>query len=133
MQCRVGGRRYDFNEKSVNVGGENSLTGLYSEYVALADDMSRRRTELEQSPGIESAIVFKREYTGLYDDVGTGVQNGTYASLYRASIGNENDISRIVDDAAKSETRIKTGAVVAGVGAAGSVGGNLIINRPNKQ
>jgi len=128
MQCRVGGRRYNFNEKSVNVGGENSLTGLYSEYVALADDMARRRTELEQSPGIESAIVFKREYTGLYDDVGTGVQNGTYASLYRASIGNEKDASRIADDVAKSETRIKTSAVVAGVGVAGGTIGNVLIN-----
>ncbi len=39
MQCRVGGWRYRFNEKSVNVGGENALMGLYSEYVALADDL----------------------------------------------------------------------------------------------
>ena len=28
MQCRVGGWRYNFNEKSVNVGGENSLMGF---------------------------------------------------------------------------------------------------------
>ena len=133
MQCRVGGRRYNFNEKSVNVGGENALTGLYNEYVALADDMARRRTELEQSPGIESAVVFKREYTGLYDDVGSGVQNGTYVSLYRASVGNPNDISRIADDATNTQNRIDTGLGVVGIGVAGGVGGNLIINRPNKQ
>ena len=133
MQCRVGGWRYNFNEKSVNVGGENVLTGLYNEYVALADDMARRRTELEQSPGIESAVVFKREYTGLYDDVGSGVQNGTYVSLYRASVGNPNDISRIADDATNTQNRIDTGLGVVGIGVAGGVGGNLIINRPNKQ
>jgi hypothetical protein len=128
MQCRVGGRRYRFNEKSVNVGGENALTGLYSEYVALADDLHERKDALGYAPGIESAVVFKREYTGLYDDVGSGVQNGTYASLYRASVGNPNDISRIADDATNTQNRIDTGLGAVGIGAAGGTMGNILGN-----
>ena len=34
----------------------------------------------------------------------------------------------MADDAANSQTRIKTGAVVAGVGAAGGTIGNVLIN-----
>ena len=128
MQCRVSDRRYRFNEKSVNVGGENSLTGLYSEYVALADDLHERKDALGYAPGIESAVVFKREYTGLYDDVGSGVQNGTYASLYRASIGNENDISRIAGDTTDTQNRIDTGLGAVGIGAAGGAVGNILGN-----
>ena len=128
MQCGVSDRRYRFNEKSVNVGGENALMGLYSEYVALADDLHERKDALGYAPGIESAVVFKREYTGLYDDVGSGVQNGTYASLYRASIGNENDISRIADDATNTQNRIDTGLGAVGIGAAGGTMGNILGN-----
>ena len=90
--------------------------------------MHERKDALGYAPGIESAVVFKREYTGLYDDVGSGVQNGTYASLYRASIGNENDISRIADDATNTQNRIDTGLGAVGIGAAGGTMGNILGN-----
>ncbi|MBR6838065.1 MAG: hypothetical protein IKM94_00655, partial [Alphaproteobacteria bacterium] len=54
--------------------------------------------------------------------------NGTYASLYRASRGNETDANKLADQQNTSATRVKGGAIAAGVGAIGGAIGNSLIN-----
>ncbi|MBQ9539991.1 MAG: carboxypeptidase-like regulatory domain-containing protein [Alphaproteobacteria bacterium] len=132
FQCKVGdngGRSYSGGEMGIEVAGTNQLTGLYQQYVDLAASLKERKNALGMAPGIESQVVMDKANMGLYDaEGGKGIENGTYASLYRASRGNETDANKLADQQNTSATRVKGGAIAAGVGAIGGAIGNAIIN-----
>jgi len=132
FQCKVGdngGRSYSGGEMGIEVAGTNQLTGLYQQYVDLAASLKERKTALGMAPGIESQVIMDKANMGLYDaEGGKGIENGTYASLYRASRGNETDANKLADQQNTSATRVKAGAIAAGVGAIGGAIGNSAIN-----
>ena len=128
MQCRVGDNVYKLGDAGIDVGGTNQLTELYQQYVDLAADLKERKTALGMKSGIESQVVMDSAKMGLYDDKGNGIENGTYASLYRASRGNEKDKKAFDDAKDTSRNRVKYGTIAAGVGVVGGVIGNELIN-----
>ncbi|MBO4672215.1 MAG: InlB B-repeat-containing protein [Alphaproteobacteria bacterium] len=128
FNCKVGDKRYKGGETGVELPGANQLTQLYQEYTTLAADLKARKEALGKAPGIESEVILDKANMGLYDNVGHGIENGAYASLYRASKGNENDIQKLQDQQDASKKRVTAGAVVGGVGAVGGIIGNIAIN-----
>ena len=107
----------------------DNLFDLYQEYVTLAADLKERKEALGLKPGIESEVILDKANTSLYDDENTGITNGTYASLYRAKMGNEADQAKLTDEQTKSENRVKTGAITAGAGTIVGGVGNAIVNK----
>ncbi len=129
FKCKVSDKSYTGGTMDIDVGGTNSLITLYQEYVDLAADLKTRKEALGQKPGIESEVILNKAEMGLYDDTpGKGIENGTYASLYRASRGNENDKNKLAEQKESSANRVKGGAIAAGGGALGGAIGNFLIN-----
>ena len=127
--CKYGDKRVSGGEMDVELPGGNELISLYSEYVALANDLKARKSALGMKPGIESEAILDGATSGLYDDAGLEVRPGAYASLSRAlSDPNGEDAKMWAAQKEKTSEQIKTGATVGGVGAAGGAIGNLIIN-----
>lgn len=124
-----GGMNVAGGETDVELPGGNELVGLYSEYVNLANDLKVRKAALGLRPGIESETILDSATSGLYDDVAIGKTSGAYASLARA-MADPNGADAAAWAAQKSETadKLKTGAIVAGIGAIGSLAGNLALN-----
>ena len=133
--CKIGdagGKSYKGGEMGIEVSGGNQLASLYQQYVDLAADLKERKNALGMAPGIESAVVMDKANMGLYDDTGRGIENGTYASLYRASKGNENDAKKLAEQKDTSSNRVKGGAIAAGAGTVVGVGGNILNNYVGK-
>jgi len=128
FQCKIGDKRFRGGEMGVGTGTGNELIELYQQYVDLAADLKERKAALGIKAGIESEVIMDKANAGLYDDTGKGIENGTYASLYRASKGNDTDKSKFDDAKDTSANRVKYGGVAAGVGAVGGLIGNAIIN-----
>jgi hypothetical protein len=131
FQCRIGdkgGKSYPGGTSNIETPGANQLINTYQEYVALAKDLSERKSALGMKPGIEAEVILDKSATGLYDDVGHGVMGGTYASLYRAAMGSETDKQKLDSDKEASSNRVKGGAIAAGGGAVGGAVGNMLIN-----
>ena len=138
LKCKIGdiGREYSLsNETEVATPGDE-LSSQRSAYAELAYSIKTRKEQLGLRPGIESEIEIKlndvgtpyiERTDGLYNDVGSGA-GGTYASLYRAKMGNEADQAKIDADKGTSKARVVGGGVAAGVGAVGGVVGNIKIN-----
>lgn len=121
-----GGRNIKGGEMGVELPGENELIPLYSEYVALANDLKLRKTQLGLKAGIESEQILDSATSGLYDDVSTGITKGTYASLARALMNpNGEDAKLWAEQKEKTSKNLTTGATVAGAGALISVAGNI--------
>lgn len=136
FQCKVGdngGRSYSGGKMGIEVAGANQLTGLYQQYVDLAASLKERKTALGMAPGIESQVIMDKANMGLYDATGgKGIENGTYASLYRASRGNETDAQKLAEQKNTSATRVKAGAIAAGAGVVGGAVGNAVVNSENQ-
>ena len=136
FHCNYGaGKNIAGGEKNVELPGGNELINLYSEYVNLANDLKVRKTALDMRPGIESESILDAATSGLYDDIAIGKTSGAYTSLARA-IMDPNGADAAAWAAQKAETadKKKTGMITAGIGAAGSLVGNLAINSgKNKQ
>ncbi len=116
-------------ETNVELPGGNDMIGLYTEYAQLANDLKIRKTALGIRPGIESDIVIDKAETGLYDDVGTGISGGAYASIARALLDpNGEDAKRWAAQRDSTNSKLTTGAIVAGVGAVGSAVANIAVN-----
>ncbi|MFQ6777882.1 MAG: hypothetical protein ACLRFI_01115 [Alphaproteobacteria bacterium] len=122
-----GGKKYNRGE-TVELPGGNQLFSLYQEYKNLAADLKIRKDALEMRPGIESEIIFDKVDMGLYDNKGRGIENGSYASLYRAANGNDADKTALEEMQETSAKRVKAGAIVAGAGAAIGIVGDKLIN-----
>lgn len=114
---------------NVELPGGNELFNLYVQYATLAEDLKIRKAALNIKPGIESEVIVDKSTTGLYDDVGTGVASGVYASIARA-IQNPNgeDAKKWGVQSGKSLDKTKAGAITSGVGAIGGAVGNVMIN-----
>ena len=127
--CKYGDNRVSGGKTDVELPGGNELIGLYSEYVALANDLKTRKAALGIKPGIESESILDSATGGLYDDAGLEVRPGAYTSLSRAlSDPNGADAAAWAAQKEESAKQVTTGATVGGVGAAGGAIGNLIIN-----
>ena len=114
---------------NVELPGGNELINLYAQYATLANDLKIRKEALGIKPGIESDVVIDKSTTGLYDDVGTGVVGGVYASIARA-LQDPNGEDAKKWNLQKSETgdSLETGTILTGTGAIGGAVGNVMIN-----
>ena len=130
-----GGKNVPGGETGIELPGGNELIGLYSEYVNLANDLKVRKAALEMRPGIESESILDSATSGLYDDVSVGKTSGAYTSLARALMDpNGADAAAWAQQKSDTASKKKTGMITAGIGAAGSLVGNLAINSgKNKQ
>lgn len=124
-----GGKNIAGGETNVELPGGNELINLYSEYVNLANDLKVRKTALDMRPGIESESILDAATSGLYDDVAIGKTSDAYTSLARALM-DPTGADAAAWAAQKEETTKKkeNGMITAGVGAAGSLVGNLALN-----
>ena len=124
-----GGKNVPHGTENVELPGGNELIALYTEYVNLANDLKARKADLGMAPGIESEAILESATSGLYDDVAVGKTSGAYVSLARALMDPEGEDAKLwAEQKDKTAQQIKTGAITAGVGAAGSLIGNLAIN-----
>lgn len=130
FHCNYGmGKNIAGGDKQVELPGGNELIGLYAEYVNLANDLKIRKNALGMRAGIESEPILDSATSGLYDDIAIGKTSGAYTSLARA-IMDPTGADAIAWAAQKSDSadKLKSGAITAGVGALGSLVGNLAIN-----
>jgi len=131
FQCKIGnkgGKTYTGGTKDIELPGANQLTPIYQEYVDLAASVKQRKNDLGMTPGIESQVILDKANMGLYDDEGHGIENGTYASLYRAAMGSEKDNAKLAEQKDSAASKVKGGAIAAGGGALVGVGGNILNN-----
>ncbi len=128
FRCDYGaGRSIKGGETNIELPGASELIPLYSEYVALANDLKLRKAQLGLKSGIESEKILDSATTGLYDDVGVGITSGAYASLSRALQDPDGaDAKMWAEQKDKTAQNLKTGAITAGVGAAVGIVGNAI-------
>ena len=131
FQCKIGdgGNKINGGDTDIATPGANQLIDLYQSYVDLAASLKQRKADLGIRAGIESDVVLDKSVVGLYDDTGTGVNNGTYASLYRAAMGNQTDIDKLNAQSDATTRRVGIGGASAGVGAIGGAVGNVLINK----
>ncbi len=133
MQCKVGNNTYSGGTTGIEVGGANQLINMYQQYAELAADLKERKNALGLTPGIEAEIVIDKAASGLYDDVGTGIGSGAYASIARAlQDPNGADAQKWNEQKNSASTKLKTGATVAAVGAVASAVANYAMNHNNK-
>ncbi len=130
MHCNYApGKNVKGGEKEVELPGANSLLPLYTEYVALANDLKVRKEALGLRPGIESEAILDGATSGLYDDVALGKTSGAYTSLARAlSDPNGEDAKKWAAQKEETAKDKKTGTTLAAVGAIGSAVANIAIN-----
>lgn len=130
IKCDYGtGKTVNGGETGIELPGGNELTQYVTQYKTLAADLKVRKTALGMSPGIESETIIDAAETGLYDNAATGKTNGAFTSLSRA-LSDETSADAQAWAQQKSDTasKLKTGAIVAGVGAVGSAIANLAVN-----
>lgn len=130
IKCDYGtGKTVNGGETGIELPGGNELTQYVTQYKTLAADLKVRKTALGMSPGIESETIIDAAETGLYDNAATGKTNGAFTSLSRAlSDETSADAQAWAQQKADTARKLKTGAIVAGVGAVGSAIANLAVN-----
>lgn len=130
IKCEYGtGKTVNGGETGIELPGGNELTQYVTQYKTLAADLKVRKTALGMSPGIESETIIDAAETGLYDNAATGKTNGAFTSLSRAlSDETSADAQAWAQQKADTASKLKTGAIVAGVGAVGSAIANLAVN-----
>lgn len=130
IKCDYGtGKTVNGGDTGIELPGGNELTQYATQYKTLAADLKVRKTALGMSPGIESETIIDAAETGLYDNAATGKTNGAFTSLSRAlSDETSADAQAWAQQKADTASKLKTGAIVAGVGAVGSAIANLAVN-----
>ncbi|MBR4475600.1 MAG: OmpA family protein [Alphaproteobacteria bacterium] len=118
---------------NIELPGGNELFNLYAQYATLSNDLKVRKEALGIKPGIESEVVWDKAETGLYDDVGTGIVAGSYASVARALLLGGADAAAWAAQKNATAEKLQTGIIVAGAGAIGSALANTTVNNPNKK
>lgn len=129
--CDYGnGTNVKYGDTQIELPGGNTLADLYEQYIALANDLKIRKATLDLPPGIESEPILDSATSGLYDDISIGKTSGTYTSLANAILTPDGpDAAAISDQESKTADKLKTGAITTGIGAIGSIAGNIIINK----
>lgn len=127
FRCDYGmGRNIKGGDKNVELPGGSVLIPMYSEYVALANDLKLRKEQLGLKAGIESEPILDSATTGLYDDVSTGITSGTYASLARAMLDPTGaDAKMWAEQKEKTQQNLVAGGAAVGVGAVVGIAGNI--------
>ena len=118
FRCDYGhGLNIKGGETGIELPGANSLIPLYQEYVNLANDLKVRKNALGMKPGIESEKILDAATSGLYDNQSIGKVDGAFTSLARA-LADPTGADAAEWAAQKDATakKLKTGAVVAGIG-----------------
>ena len=135
FKCDFGqGRNITGGETNIQLPGGNALMKLRQEYMALAADLKQRKESLGLAPGIESDVILDQATTGLYDNVSLGKTDGAYTSVARALMDETSaDAAEWAKQKSDTASKLKTGAIVAGVGAAGSLVANLAVNSGQKK
>ncbi len=135
FRCDYGvGKNIKGGQTNITLPGAADLIPLYTEYVALANDLKLRKQQLGLKPGIESETILESSTTGLYDDVPTESVSGVYASLARAIKDPDGEDAKKLADLHKKSTQNKTaGAVMAGGGVTVGGVGNVVINHTDKE
>lgn len=135
FRCDYGaGQNIKGGETGIELPGANSLTLMVQEYIRLAENLKARKAALGMKAGIESEIVLDKATTGLYDNAALGKTDGAYASLSRALTDKDSaDAAAWAAQNDKTAQKLKTGATVAGVGAAIGIAGNIAVNKANKK
>ena len=129
FRCNYGGTNHHGGETEIELP-IGDLSTLKSEYITLATDLKTRKENLGLPAGIESETIIDSATANLYDDEHIGKTNGQYTSIYRALTNkNGEDATALNEQHDATAKKKKTGAIVGGVGAAGSLVGDLIINR----
>lgn len=130
IKCDYGtGKTVNGGDTGIELPGGNELTQYVTQYKTLAADLKVRKTALGMTPGIESETIIDAAETGLYDNAATGKTNGAFTSLSRAlSDETSADAQAWAQQKADTASKLKTGAIVAGVGAVGSAIANLAVN-----
>lgn len=129
FSCKYGNEHASGGERDIELPGGNELINLYSEYVALANDLKVRKNALGVKPGIESEAILDSAKTGLYDDEELEPRTGAYASLARALQNPDGEDAKMwAAQREKTAENLKTGATAAGIGAVGGLVANLAIN-----
>lgn len=131
FKCDYGaGMNIRGGETNIELPGAGELVPLYAEYVALANDLKKRKEQLGLKPGIESEPILDSATTGLYDDVSNGITDGVYVSLSRALADPDGaDAKKWAEQVDATKQKTKTGGAVGGAGVAGGAVGNMIINQ----
>ena len=127
FRCDYGaGQNIRGGETNITLPGANVLLPLYNEYTTLAADLKSRKESLGMAPGIESEVILDAT---LYDNESIGITDGAYTSLSRAlSNPTGADAAEWAAQRAETAEQLKTGAIVAGVGAAVGIAGNILTN-----
>ena len=135
FKCDFGqGRNITGGETNIELPGGNQLLPLYTEYTQLASDLKIRKQALGMSAGIESETIVDKADTGLYDNVSLGKTDGAYTSVARALMDETSaDAAEWAKQKSDTASKLKTGATVAGIGAAGSLVANLAVNSGQKK
>lgn len=131
MRCKYGDTQVKAGLEEIELpGGNNSEMAKYrTEYFALATDLKERKTALGMAPGIENEEILDKSKMGLYTQENIGINDGAYASLYRAQMYNsESDKAKINEAKESSENRVTIGATAAGIGVVGGIIGDRLIN-----
>lgn len=126
----TGSKSYKNGEKNIELPGANQLMSLFQEYKSLAADLKERKEALGMKAGIESEVILDKADGGLYDDVGVGITDKHYTSVANALMDTTSEDAKKWNEQKESASKkVKTGAIVAGVGVVGSIVGNELINK----
>ncbi len=130
FRCDYGsGQTARGGETNVNLPGGNELTDAYTQYATLANDLKIRKQALGIRPGIESEVIIDKADSGLYDNAGTGITSGGYASTARAILNpGGSDSEKLETQNNSSADKLEVGTGLAGAGIAGSI----LINKSQK-
>lgn len=129
------GKNINGGDMGIELPGGNELTQYVTQYKTLAADLKMRKDALGMSPGIESETIIDAADTGLYDNAATGKTDGAFTSLSRA-LGDKTgaDAQAWAQQKADTANKLKTGAIVAGIGVMGGTIANQTVNSgANKQ
>lgn len=136
FKCDYGmGKNINGGDMGIELPGGNELTQYVTQYKTLAADLKMRKDALGMSPGIESETIIDAADTGLYDNAATGKTDGAFTSLSRA-LGDKTgaDAQAWAQQKADTANKLKTGAIVAGIGVMGGTIANQTVNSgANKQ
>lgn len=130
FRCEYGSGQITYGgDTNVDLPGGNELTDLYVQYTTLANDLKIRKQALNIRPGIESEVIIDKADSGLYDNAGTGITSGGYASTARAILNpGGSDSEKLETQNNNSADKLETGTGLAGAGIVGSI----LINNSQK-
>jgi len=130
FRCDYGsGQAARGGDTNVDLPGGNELTDAYTQYATLANDLKIRKQALNIRPGIESEVIIDKADSGLYDNAGTGITSGGYASIARAILNpGGSDSEKLETQNNNSADKLEVGTGLAGAGIAGSI----LINKSQK-